>query len=730
MFVPPEPLTTIQKQDIPPTSSFQVSLSEDTTVLQPVPPQVPQQFLRETPETLSPEDNSPDGTGMVVVGMESRPPSSQQPQVQNILPQDEVAQLERAVRELQEQQQLNSVLYDSNPSAENLQQHVQENMNSLRLGGNENTLTNQQQQQQEHNILQNLQQQHQKALVDLQHQQTVLKNLQQQQKALENFQQQTLGNLQQQQSHQKVLENLQHQKVLGDIQQQNSLVNIQHQKVLDNLQQQHHHQQNLENLQQEQQHQEVLENLQKHLQSELLQPQIPMQCTPSFPVVPQDQMSEHQSSTQIDGSLSQPSDGFLQNPPPQPQQQALFQQAGGLLTIQTSSFLQQPPSQTSPPQQLFQSHTPITDAQEPQTGLFSTSKANQVQPSLFPNAVTMLTSTNLSSEQQAPSTTLFISQGVLHSQITSNNSQNQQQQQIAFLTPMETSTSATQAVTLFQGQPQLSTPMEQHSSQSQQMPAPQQASLFQNISTISQGQAQQQPQPGLLFCATSVNPQDLPQTLLFSTQTQGPMGGNPLSQNIFQDQQPMQVVPSPSSGNITADNSTGQSTVSPSQSTQSPQILFPQASVVNVAQQDSSEPMSFQDETSVVGHSSTGMPATQPGLFQDQQPMQVVPSPSTCASVPPTDQGTVNMFLPQAAISALQSGVGTQELPQTATATAIFSGQAGVAIGGLQSSTAVSSQQTPDSLFQTALGGTLNQPGQPGQTGLFIFEIPTGKSIL
>lgn len=728
MFVPPEPLTTIQKQDIPPTQSFQVSLSEDTTVLQPVPPQVPQQFLRETPETLSPEDNSPDGTGMVVVGMQSRPPPSQQPQVQTILPQDEVAQLERAVRELQEQQQLNSVLYDSNPSAENLQQHVQENMNSLRLGGNENTLTNQQQQQQEHNILQNLQQQHQNALVDLQHQQTVLKNLQQQQKVLENFQQQTLGNLQQHQSHQKVLENLQHQSVLGDIQQQNSLVNIQHQKVLDNLKQQQQHQQNLEKLQQEQQHQEVLENLQKQLQSELLQPQIPMQCTPSFPVVPQDQMSEHQSTTQIDGPLSQPSDGFLQNSSPQPPQQTLFQQAGGLLTIQTSSFLQQPPSQTSPPQQLFQSHTPITDTQEPQTGLFGTSKATQVQPALFPNTVTVLTSTNLSSEQQAPSATLFISQGVLHSQIPSNNAQNQQQQQIAFLTPMETSTSATQSVPLFQGQPQLSTPMEQHSSQSQQIPTPQQASLFQNISTMSQSQGQQQTQPGLLFCATPVNPQDLPQTLLFSTQNQGPMGGNPMPQNIFQDQQPMQVVPSPS--NITADNSTSQPTVSPSQSTQRPQILFPQAGVVNVAQQDSAEPMSFQDETSVVGHSSAGMPTTQPGLFQDQQPMQVVPSASNCASVPSTDQGTVNIFLPQAAISALQSGVGTQELPQTATATAIFSGQGGVAIGGLQGSTASSNQQTPDSLFQTALGGTLNQPGQPGQTGLFIFEIPTGKSTL
>ncbi|KAK1789789.1 hypothetical protein P4O66_015667, partial [Electrophorus voltai] len=222
----PEKVDISVKSELPAASNpctFEDQIKEDTTVLQPVPAQVPQQFLRETPETLSPEDNSPDGTGMVVVGMESRPPPSQQPQVQTLLPRDEVAQLERAVRELQEQQQLNSVLYGPNPSAESLQQHVQENMNSLRLGGNENTLTNQQQQHQEQTILENLQQQHQKALVDLQHQQTVLENLQQQQKVLENLQQHALGSLQQQQSHHKVLENLQHQKVLENIQQQNSL---------------------------------------------------------------------------------------------------------------------------------------------------------------------------------------------------------------------------------------------------------------------------------------------------------------------------------------------------------------------------------------------------------------------------------------------------------------------------------------------------------------------------
>ncbi|KAK7116983.1 hypothetical protein R3I94_022499 [Phoxinus phoxinus] len=710
IFTTQETLSTIQKQDIPSPASFQVSLSEDTTVLQPVPPQVPQQFLRETPETLSPEDNSTDGSGMVLVGIDSRNPPSQQPQVQALLPQDGVAQLERAVRELQAQQQLNSVLYSPAPSAESLQQHVQENMNSLRLGGNETSLTNQQQQQQEQNILENLHQQQQKALVDLQHQQTVLENLQQHQKVLENLQQQALGNIQQQQQTHKVLENLQHQqhhqKVLENIQQQSSIVTLQHQKVIDNIQQQQQHQINLETLQ----HQEVLENLKQHLQSELLQTQIPMQCTPSF-------TSEQQSSSQTD-ALSQPSDGFLQNPPQQ--QTALFQQTGGLMTIETSSFLQQPSSQPSPPQPLFQSHNPLTETQDSQTVLFGSSKSPQVQAALFPGTMTMLTSTNLPTEQQAPSTSLFITQSVLPSQLPSDNNQNQQQQ-ITFLTPMQTSGTDAQTVSLFQGQTQLSTPMEQQAPQQQQMATPQQAPLFPNIATISPNQ--QQTQTGILFCTTTINPLDLPQALLFSGQNQASLGSDRLPENIFQEQQPMQVVPS--SENVTANNPSNQPTVPAAQSTQNPSIIFPQASVVNVAQQDSAEPMSFQDQSTIVSDSSASMPSTRTELFQDQQPMQVVPSATGVTPVSPTDQPSVNSFLPQSAILALQGGVSSQDLPPTAAASTIFSGASGVAVSGLQNSSPTTPQQPPSQLFQTAIGGTLSQPGQPGQAGLFLFEIPS-----
>ncbi|XP_016342016.1 nuclear factor of activated T-cells 5-like isoform X1 [Sinocyclocheilus anshuiensis] len=717
IFTTQETLSTIQKQDIPSPTSFQVSLSEDTTVLQPVPPQVPQQFLRETPETLSPEDNSADGSGMVLVGIDSRNPPSQRPQVQVLLPQDGVAQLERAVRELQAQQQLNSVLYSPTPSAESLQQHVQENMNSLRLGGNETTLINQQQQQQEQNILENLQQQQQKALVDLQHQQTVLENLQQHQKVFENFQQQALGNIQQQQTH-KVLENLQHQQqhqnVLENIQQQSSIVTLQHQKVLDNLQQQQQHQKNLETLQ----HQEVLENLKQQLQSELLQTQIPMQCTPSF-------ASEQQSSTQTN-TLSQPSEGFLQNPTQEQlqQQAALFQQTGGLLTIQTSSFLQQPSSQPSPPQPLFQSHNPLTETQDSQTVLFGTTKSPQVQATLFPGTMTMLTSTNLPTDQQGPPASLFIAQSVLPSQLSSDNNQNQQQQQITFLTPMQTSGTEAQTVSLFQGQAQLSTPMEQQQSpQQQQMATPQQAPLFPNIATISPNQAQQQTQTGILFCTTTINPHDLPQALLFSGQNQASLGSDRLPENIFQEQQPMQVVPS--SENVAVNNPSNQPTTSAAQPTPNPSIIFPQPSVVSVAQQDSTEPMSFQDQSTIVSDSSASMSSTRTELFQDQQPMQVVSSATTVTPVSPTDQHSVNIFLPQSAISVLQGGVSAQELPPTATAATIFSGQSGVAVGGLQNTTSSTPQQPPSQLFQTAIGGTLSQPGQPGQAGLYLFEIPS-----
>ncbi|XP_074533064.1 nuclear factor of activated T-cells 5a [Halichoeres trimaculatus] len=672
-----ESLSTIQKQEIAPTASFPVA--GDTTI-PPVTAEVPQQFLRDPQDSLPPESSTNSG-GVVVVAMpQMTTPSQPQPQQSQVsqvslFPQEGVAELERAVRELQAggnttfqqvleaavaQQQLNSVLYSPTLSADSLQQHVQENMNSLRLGTSDNPLSTQQQlqiqqqqqlqQQQQQQQIQQQFQQHQQ----LQQQQQILGNLQhqQQQQQLQQQQQQVLGNMQlqqqiilQPQDQQQIIENIQQQQQqLQQNQQQQVLNNIQLQdqqqqnQILNNLQQQHQLQQQqqqqqnqaLSNLQQQQQLQEqqVLENLQQQLQAELLQPQI-------------------HSSSQVQQPVS------------------LLQQAGDLLTIQTS-FPTQPPSHTSPPQQLFQSPRPLAETQGSQ---------QQVQAALLQNTLTVLTGGSLNSEQQSTGSTLFLSPNPQPQQ----QQQQQQQQQLAFISSMETS-SQPQSVTLFQNQPppqlsqlqQQSTPMEQQQSpqQNQQQPPQlsmgQQGSLFQSIpnhsqtNPVPQNQLSQPQQTSLLLCTSDLNPQAIPPTILFSTQTGGP----------------------PPIGSIS----------------------------VGIPQPEPAEPMSFQDQSSS-NSNPTSAESQQQSLFQEQQPMQVGPSSSSIPSSQPVD-----LFLPQASLSGLQNPIGAQELnnPPPAPGTTIFVVQGGVGV------VANPGQQPPEQLFQTTVGGNV---APQGQTNLFVFGI-------
>lgn len=419
----------------------------------------------------------------------------------------------------------------------------------------------------------------------------------------------------QQNQQQQVLNNIQ----LQDQQQQNQLLTNLQQHQLQQQQQQQQQQQNqaLSNLQQQQQLQEqqVLENLQQHLQAELLQPQI-------------------HSSPQV------------------PQSVSLLQQAGDLLTIQTS-FPTQPPSHTSPPQQLFQSPRPLAETQGSQ---------QQVQAALLQNTLTVLTSGGLNSEQQSTGSTLYLSPNP-------QPQQQQQQQQLAFISSMEASNQP-QSVTMFQNQPQAqlsqmqqqSTPMEQQQSpaqnqqQSPQLPMGQQGSLFQSIPShsqakpVPQSQLSQPQQTGLLLCTTDLNPQAIPPTILFSTQTQGPIG------------------------NIS----------------------------VGIPQPDPAEPMSFQDQSSS-GSNTSSTENQQQSLFQEQQPMQVGPSSSSIPNSQP-----VELFLPQTSLSSLQSTIGTQELNNQAPApgTTIFVVQGGVGV------VANPGQQPPEQLFQTSVGGNVAPQGQ------------------
>uniref|UniRef100_A0A1A8CF40 Nuclear factor of activated T-cells 5 n=1 Tax=Nothobranchius kadleci TaxID=1051664 RepID=A0A1A8CF40_NOTKA len=647
-----ESLNTIQKPDITSTTTFPVS--GDTTI-PPVTPEVPQQFLRDPQESLSPESSDGSGRIVVVAMPQISTPSQpqQQPQVP-LFPQEGVTQLERAVRELQAggnptlqqvleaavaQQQLNSVLYNPTPSAETLQQHVQENMNSLRLGTSETSLSAQQRlqmQQQQQQQMQQQFQQHQQ----LQQQQQILENLQQQQHLQ---QQQVLNNMQiqqqlllesqdQQLQQQQIIENIQQQQLQQNQQVINSIQlqdQQQQNQILSNLQQhqlqQQQQNQALSNLQQQQQLQEqlqeqqVIEKLQQQLQAELLQPQI-------------------HASTQGQQPVS------------------LLQQAGELLTIQTS-FPTPPPSHTSPPQQLFQSPRPLAETQSSQ---------EQVQAALLQNTLTVLTSGSLGSEQQSTPSTIYLS-------TNPSPQQPPQQQQLAFISSMETSTNQPQSVSMFQNQPQAqlsqmqpqSTPMEQQQSpqQNQQQQHPQ-GSLFQTIpnhsqtNPVSQNQMSQPQQTSLLLCTTDLSN---PQAILFSTQSQGSIS-------------------------------------------------------VGLSQSDS-EPMSFQVQSSS-GTSPASTVNQQQSLFQEQQPMQVTPSSSQVSNSQP-----VKLFIPQTSLSSLQGTIGSQELKNDAAAPAatIFVVQGGVGV------VASPGQQPPEQLFQTAVGGAVASQGQPN---LFVFGIQNDSSQL
>ncbi|KAF7662066.1 hypothetical protein LDENG_00247380 [Lucifuga dentata] len=464
--------------------------------------------------------------------------------------------------------------------------------------------------------------------------------------------------------------------------QQQCQQHIQHQQQIQKQQIQQQQQQQQQQIQQQQQQQQqqmqqqqqVLENLQQ----QLFQSQIQMQCG-IFQDASPGKNAEQQASSQ--GAVPNPNTLFqqAQQQKQQQQQAALFQQANELLSIQTN-FLQQTPSHPSPP--MFHNPGSLAETQDSQGALFHTQKAShtqeQVQATLYQNTMTVLSGTSLSPEQQPANPSLFLPQTSLQSQITtSNTQQQQQQQQLAFLSALQTPAPEPQSV--FQAQTQLPsiqqrTPMEQQQpSQPQPHTQPaQQASLFQNMSphpstnTLSPSQQQQQ-QAGLLFHSSPLSTPDQPSGLLFSSQGQMP----PLTSNSLVSQEP-----------------------------QNPSLLFSQASMVTVSQQDHSEPMAL-------GNSPE---PRQQVLFQQQQPMQLGSTSNNHQEQP------VGLFMPQPNMASLQGGIAAQELTQTA----MFAPQNSVT--NLQTTTSSPVQQ-PGTLFQTAVSGTINQPSRPQQPGLFLFGI-------
>lgn len=410
--------------------------------------------------------------------------------------------------------------------------------------------------------------------------------------------------------------------------------------------QQHLHQHQM------QQQQQVLENLQHHL----FHPQVPMQCS-----------QEQQGSSQ---GMVENSNTLFQQPPQQQQQQqqqqsVMYHQAKDLISIQ-SGFLQQATSHS--PSSLFHTSNTLAEAQSPQEALFHTQKTSptqeQVQASLFQNTMNVLDRSNLTTEP----TSMFLSQNALPGQLAGNNNQSQQ---LAFLNSMQTSGLEPQSV--FQATSQLSsiqqsTPMEQQSPQQASQTPP--GSLYQSIQQAPNSKHQ----AGLLYNSLSsgMSPEQSPSSLMFTGQPQMP-----------------------------SMNST--SLISPEQ--QNPSLSYPQNGMIAVRQEVPSEPMSFQNQSTVVDNQS----ASKQQLFQDQQPMQLAPRSGTGS------QPSVNLFIAQSDMPRMPHA------SQHASQEVLFAVQSSVA--GLQTTTSSPVQQ-PGSLFQTSVNGSPNQNQQPN---LFLYEIQNGK---
>lgn len=403
-----------------------------------------------------------------------------------------------------------------------------------------------------------------------------------------------------------------------------------------------------------QQQQQALENLQHHL----FHPQVPMQCS-------QEQQGSSQGMVENNNTLFQQPSAQQQ----QQQQTVMYHQAKELISIQ-SGFLQQAASHT--PSSLFHTSNTLAEAQSPQEALFHTQKTSptqeQVQATLFQNAMNVLEGSNLTTEPQHSATSMFLSQNALPGQLAGSNNQSQQ---LAFLNSMQTSGLEPQSV--FQTTSQLSsiqqsTPMEQQSSQ----------------------QASQTP----CFQSIQQSPNNKHQAgLLYNSLNSGMSSEQPQSSLMFTAQPQM---PSMNTASL----------ISPEQ--QNPSLSYSQNGMIAVRQEVPSEPMSFQDQSTVVDNQS----ASKQQLFQDQQPMQLAPSSGTGS------QPSVNLFIAQPDVPRMP------RVSQHASQEVLFAAQGSVA--GLQTTTSSPVQQ-PGSLFQTTVNGSLSQPNQNQPPNLFLYELQNGK---
>ncbi|XP_061599243.1 nuclear factor of activated T-cells 5 isoform X2 [Cololabis saira] len=491
-FTNAEPLSTIQKQDIAPSSSF--PLPTDSLL-----PPGSQQFLMEPRDGLRQERP---GSGSGAVGricVEPAPQQQQQQQQQQLplFPPDEVAQLEEAVRHLKAKGYCRLPLQA------------------------ESSITKQQQQQQ--------QQQH------IQHQQQIQNQQIQQQQQQQIQQQQQQQQLQQQQH---VLENLQQQLFQSQIQMQCGMFqdasqgkNTEHQGPAQGVVTNQRSlfqpdQQQQQNQQQQQQQQAALFQQANDLctmQSTFLQ-QTPTHSSPPMfhnpsPLTetqdPQGALFQKASQEQVQAALFQSTMTVLQSPDQRPSTPGLFLPPPSLPTQLSTSNSQQQQQQQQ--QQLaflsaLQSSSPeqqsVFQGQAQMSPIRQRSPMEQQQP---PQAQPHTQPTQQASLFQT------ISPHSPQNALSPGQQQQQQQQQAGLLfcrNPLSTQPPASSLLFTTQGQ---MTPLTSSSLDSQDPQNP--SALFSQANMVTVNQ-QNRPEPMALG-----NPTDPQQEVMFQEQQPMQLGG-------------------------------------------------------------------------------------------------------------------------------------------------------------------------------------------------------------
>ncbi|XP_063801522.1 nuclear factor of activated T-cells 5 isoform X3 [Pseudophryne corroboree] len=387
---------------------------------------------------------------------------------------------------------------------------------------------------------------------------------------------------------------------------------------------------------------------------------------------------QHGGDGQTQVNLYSPAEDMLgvQTSGGQQQGAGLFQQAGDMMALQQGTFLQQSPHSHAP---LYHSQNTISDNQN---------MAQETQGTLFHPSGSMVQHQNSSSAQDQIQTPLYHQQGTISA-------------------PPEQS--ATNMFTM-------------SSLQSSQVPQEKQLSFFSSQNSLQQLQATPSPEQQAAFQQQAQLSHMQNSMIAQEQQQQSP-------QNLFQSQNQQNSIFQATHSMVGM-----QSSPSPHEQTQS-MLFATQSSMANMASQEqqqnmlfsqTQEPMATQDQQNQALFHAQNMefqaqsPVTsqheqqQSPMFHNSPQLQLVQASST------SPEQQVTLFMSPASMSALQNSMNQQEMQQT-----------GMYPQSIQGNTPPQQQQA--SMFHSSAGGAMSQmqsasASSPQATGMFLFGIQNNCS--